>query len=258
MTESFVVVPSPTDAPEAALHSSHCPLVHQVDPSTTPERDPAMLCFADSGLADAWAGFACALGTLHTQECNSFLPVLLQGEIKPELAQLHQQVLLRRLEGIRLGLELVQLRIQAVQELSSKMALFASRGAAWRTELQQISVRFGDLLDSAGMVWDERGSLAGWVAFVQFALQYWQQRRSDLYVQLVGVQQAQELLSLQSDTGTLISSGALRLLEHLENQVQSAPGRERTIRHLQGHAQQPLGKSWFWMLDCDGECDDEE
>ena len=81
MTESFVFVPSPTDAPEAALHSSHCPLVHQVDPSTDPERDPAMLCFADSGLAAAWAAFACALGTLHTQECNSFLPVLLQGEM---------------------------------------------------------------------------------------------------------------------------------------------------------------------------------
>ncbi len=63
---------------------------------------------------------------------------------------------------------------------------------------------------------------------------------------------------MQSDTGTLISSGALHLLEYLEGQTQNTPGLERTVRHLQEHAQQHLGKSWFWMLDYDGERDEEE
>lgn len=63
---------------------------------------------------------------------------------------------------------------------------------------------------------------------------------------------------MQSDTSTLTSNGALHLQEHLEGQTQNTPGLERTVRHLQEHAQQNLGKSWFWMLVCDGECDNEE
>jgi|GEM_PF-2493935 len=223
-----------------------------------PLQEPEFICWEDSGLAGSQAALACALGGLQAQVADSILPALLNSELSPQLRQLDQKILERRLEREQLALSTVGFRIQGVLEVARGVqALFAQAPSSHllRGELPQQLVEDMDL---AGIHWEERVSLATWAAHVEAALRRLQRERHALQLLLREVQEEIELVAVQTEVGAVLAGGAQQLLTQLQTSDASAPGKSRTLEHLQAHVYQPLSKDWYWLLDPQGEFDGEE
>ncbi|WP_146139340.1 hypothetical protein [Simplicispira suum] len=222
-----------------------------------PLQEPEFICWEDSGLAGSQAALACALGGLQAQVADSILPALLNSELSAQLRQLDQSILERRLEREQLALSNVGFRIQAVLEVARRVrALFAQAPNAHILS-EPLPAQLTQDLELAGIHWEGRVSLATWAAHVEAALRRLQRERHALELLKRELQEELELVTVQTEVGAVLATGAQHLLTHLQASDSSAPEKGRTQEHLQAHVYQPLGKDWYWLLDPQGENDGE-
>lgn len=227
--------------------------------STSPS-EPVFICFESTGIPANYADLACQLASVHS-DCLLIPDRVSFAEYqKSEVAQAFN-----KLKGNPEDCQLLMRRVdQQLDQLNTFVKHFQSAFSASVSDpsnLCRLHQQLAPELSKAGLAYDAPSHLYGWSSLLIGALENLHYMRKLCQCALAEHTDTVERIVMRGQILSMVQTGALALVNCLEDPqnkaAQTFTGR-RALMHLQQHLQDPLTKSWYWMLDESGENDDEE
>jgi len=222
--------------------------------------EPEFICYESTGLPAPYAVLACELAAVHTNwpdwcqglDATDFEPSKVAHEVKRLKGGVEAcDQLMGRVDG-----QLIQLNTFA-EHLKSAFTASVSDPAT----LASLPKRLANELRATGLAYDAPSHLCGWSTLLMGALEQLQHMRRLCHSERAEHTEALERIVMSSQILGIAQIGTLELVKCLEDPqnkaAQTYTGR-RALLHLKQHMQDPLTKSWYWLLDESGESDEDE